>query len=68
MLHNPEYLMAKVKELEFLTFFKNALPEFSVEAMCPTKLWYTDQDGSWEWTGRICEQGVDPLILPTTAE
>lgn len=51
MLYNAADLLNRVEQYGFLPFFKNAIPGFSVEEMCPPELWFTDQDGPWEWKG-----------------
>ncbi len=38
MIYNAEDLLNKVEEYGFLPFFKNGIPGFSVEEMCPPEL------------------------------
>lgn len=57
MIYNAEDLLKKVDEYGFLPFFKNAIRGFSIEEMCQPELWFTDQDGPWEWKGPVAKSG-----------
>lgn len=57
MICGVEELLKKVKEYGFLPFFKNSIPNFSIEEMCPPEQWFTDQDGPWEWKGPVAKSG-----------
>ncbi len=48
-----ESLVALVQEVGFLPFFANAVRGFSVEECCPPALWFTDEEGPWEWKGPV---------------
>lgn len=51
-------LEKKVMEMGFLPFFKNGIPDFSVEKFTPTELWFSDEeDGPWEWKGPVLRDG-----------
>ena len=54
---NEKTLVKYALEFGFLPFFKNAIPGFSVEEMCPPGLWFTDQPGPWEWKGPVIRGG-----------
>ncbi len=54
---NEKTLVKYALEFGFLPFFKNAIPGFSVEEMCPAELWFTDQPGPWEWKGPVIRGG-----------
>lgn len=42
----------------FLPFFKNEIPEFSVEEFTPANLWFSDEnEGPWEWKGPVLRNG-----------
>lgn len=50
-----EKLAAK---MGFLPFFKNEIPEFSVEEFTPSSLWFSDEnEGPWEWKGPVLRNG-----------
>lgn len=56
-LHNYEALEALVVKLGFLPFFRNEIPGFSVEEYTPSKLWFSDAEGPWEWKGPVAGGG-----------
>ena len=45
MIYSAENLLNKVEEYGFLPFFKNGIPGYSAEEMCPPELWFTDKEG-----------------------
>ncbi len=52
-LHSADDLIATVEQYGFLPFFRNEIPGFSVEELCPPELWFADDaDGPWEWKDR----------------
>ena len=53
---SPQALRAAVQELGFLPFFKNEIKGFSIEEMCPPRLWFSDDPGPWEWKGPVIRQ------------
>lgn len=57
MIYNAEDLLNKIEEYGFLPFFKNGIPGYSVEEMCPPELWFTDKEGPWEWKGPVAKSG-----------
>jgi len=57
MIYSAENLLNKVEEYGFLPFFKNGIPGYSVEEMCPPELWFTDKEGPWEWKGPVAKSG-----------
>ncbi len=57
MLRSADDLLDKVEEYGFLPFFKNSIPDFSIEEFCPTELWFTDLNGPWEWKGPVAKSG-----------
>ena len=75
LLRSSDDLIAAVEQYGFLPFFRNEIPGFSIEELCPPELWFADDvDGPWEWKGPaarsgkrqtfqqegwICESGVD---------
>lgn len=44
-------MISLAEEWGFLPLFAGRLPGFSVEEHTPQSLWFTDQDGPWEWKG-----------------
>lgn len=52
-LKSAEDIVALVKEIGFLPFFKNNIEGFSVEEHTPPELWFTGEEGPWEWKGPI---------------
>ena len=54
-----------VQERGFLPFFTNEIPQFSIEELCPSELWYHDtgfENGTllwaaWEWKGPAIVEG-----------
>ena len=57
MIYNAENLLKKIEEYGFLPFFKNGIPGYSVEELCPPELWFTDKEGPWEWKGPVAKSG-----------
>ena len=57
-LHSADDLIAAVEKYGFLPFFRNEIPGFSIEELCPPELWFTDDaDGPWEWKGPAARSG-----------
>ena len=57
-LHSADDLIATVEQYGFLPFFRNEIPGFSVEELCPPELWFADDaDGPWEWKGPAARSG-----------
>ena len=57
-LYSPEDLLDAVEESGFLPFFRNEIPGFSVEELCPLELWFAEGvDGPWEWKGPAAKSG-----------
>ncbi len=42
-----------VRECGILPFFKNSLAGFSVEEHCAPELWFSGEEGPWEWKGPV---------------
>ena len=47
---------AILEECGFLPFFSNRVPGFSLEEHIDRRLWFTDEEGPWEWKGPIIRQ------------
>ena len=57
-LHSADDLIATVEQYGFLPFFRNEIPGFSVEELCPPELWFADDaDGPWAWKGPAARSG-----------
>ena len=52
-LKSAEDIVALVKEIGFLPFFRNNIEGFSIEECTPGELWFTGEEGPWEWKGPI---------------
>jgi hypothetical protein len=48
-----EDLENAVTELGFLPFFENSLSGFSIEEHVAPGIWFTGDDGPWEWKGPV---------------
>ena len=57
MMRSVEELLEIVDQYGFLPYFKNSIPGFSIEEMCPSELWFTEIDGPWEWKGPAAKSG-----------
>ena len=55
-IQTMEDLKHAVDELGFLPFFKNEIEGFSVEEHVDPELWFTDQEGPWEWKGPVIRE------------
>ena len=45
-----------VTELGFLPFFENSLTGFSIEEHVAPGIWFTNDDGPWEWKGPVINE------------
>ena len=52
-LRSAEDIVTLVKKIGFLPFFKNNIEGFSIEEHTPRELWFTGEEGPWEWKGPI---------------
>lgn len=52
-LRSAKDLANLVEELGFLPFFKNEIVGFSVEECTPAELWFSEEEGPWEWKGPV---------------
>ena len=53
MLRSSDDLEAKVIEIGFLPFFHNSVKVFSIQEMVDPRLWFSDEEGPWEWKGPV---------------
>ena len=57
-LNNAEDLERIVREKGFLPFFRNDIPDFSIEEFTPEEHWFADNvDGPWEWKSPVAGNG-----------
>ncbi len=50
-LRSAEDMISLAEEWGFLPLFAGRIGGFSVEEHTPAELWFTEQDGPWEWKG-----------------
>ncbi len=56
-LTGPDELEDCIAHFNFLPFFRNEVPGWSVEEKTPARLWFTEEPGPWEWKGPVARQG-----------
>lgn len=57
-IYSFQSLEALILKMGFLPFFKNEIPDFSVEEFTPPEFWFSDEcDGPWEWKGPVVRNG-----------
>ena len=57
VLETRNDLIEAIDYFGFLPFFANEIDGFSVEEMTPSRLWFTDEEGPWEWKGPVISEG-----------
>ena len=57
MIRTQEDLENLIEEWGFVPFFENEIEGFSIKEQVDPKLWFTEEDGPWEWKGRIAVKG-----------
>lgn len=50
---SAEGLAALVEEIGILPFFRTEIEGFSIEELTPPELWFTGEEGPWEWKGPV---------------
>lgn len=53
MVRNREDLVNAVNEMGFLPFFANSITGFSLEEHTAPEIWFTQEEGPWEWKGPV---------------
>ena len=53
MLRSSGDFEAKVIEIGFLPFFRNSVKGFSIQEMVDPGLWFSEEEGPWEWKGPV---------------
>ena len=49
-------VIALIDKWGFLPFFKNEMPGFSIEELIEPSLWFTGNEGPWEWKGPVIRE------------
>lgn len=57
MIRTQEDLEDLIEEWGFVPFFSNEIEGFSISEQIDRKLWFTAEEGPWEWKGRIALKG-----------
>lgn len=55
-IQNKEDLVSAVMELGILPFFMNSLEGFSIDEHVDPRIWFTGEDGPWEWKGPVINE------------
>ena len=45
-----------IRQFGILPFFANSVPGWSVEEHIDPAVWFTDQEGPWEWKGQLASE------------
>ena len=51
---SEEDLFRLTAGIGFLPYFKNEIPGWSLEENVDPAVWFTSNEGPWEWKGRLC--------------
>lgn len=52
-INHCEDLEKLILKMGFLPFFNIGIPDFSIEEFTPQQLWFSEEDGPWEWKGPV---------------
>ena len=55
-VHSREDLLRLVMHVGFLPFFSNSLPGWSLEEHADPAIWFTSEEGPWEWKGQLASR------------
>lgn len=55
-IRSKDDLMNAVQELGFVPFFENSIAGFSIEEHVDPRVWFSGQDGTWEWKGPVINE------------
>ena len=58
MIHSKNDLTQAIRHYGILPFFTNRISGWSVEEMCDPAVYFTDQDGPWEWKGPLASEKI----------
>ena len=56
LLRSETDLDALVQEIGFLPFFRCPIAGFSIAECTPRELWFTEEEGPWEWKGAVARR------------
>ena len=51
-------LAEMIRQFGILPFFTNSIPGWSVEEHIDPGVWFTDQEGPWEWKGQLTSERI----------
>lgn len=55
-IKNIDDLKTAVTELGFVPFFENSIHGFSIEEHVDPRIWFSNEDGPWEWKGPVINE------------
>ena len=55
-IKSKEDLKEMVREFGIVPFFPNSIPGFSIKERVDRSLWFTEEDGPWEWKGPVIRE------------
>ena len=55
-IRKKEDLSEAVNQFGFLPFFANPIPGFSIEEHIDSRIWFTEEEGPWEWKGPVIRE------------
>ena len=58
MIRTKDDLAAMIRQVGILPFFTNSVPGWSAEEHVAPEVWFTDQEGPWEWKGPLAAEKV----------
>ena len=53
LIRTQQMLLDLVDRIGILPFFKNRIPGWSLEEQIDPSVWFTNQEGPWEWKGHM---------------
>ena len=53
MIRTRQDLIDAVQRFGILPLFKNVIPGFSVEEHADPSVWFSENEGVWEWKGPV---------------
>ena len=57
-IQNKNDLVAMIRQVGILPFFTNTVEGWSVEEHIDPAVWFTDQEGPWEWKGQLASAKI----------
>ena len=56
VIRTKEDLIGLIEKWGFVPFFKNEIKGFSIEELIDPSLWFSENDGPWEWKGPVIRE------------